>query len=101
MTIKRVDKNQKEIVASLRKVGCSVFDTHTVGKGFPDLACYYRGVTFLVEVKDGELSPSRRKLTKDEEIFNRMWGGSVVIAKSVHDAINHVAFIHNKVTYAP
>lgn len=33
----RVDGNQKEIVAALRKVGCSVRSTAEIGGGFPDL----------------------------------------------------------------
>ncbi len=39
---KRVDVNQAEIVAALRKAGAVVVDTHVVGKGCPDLFVFSR-----------------------------------------------------------
>lgn len=87
MPIRKTDKNQKEIVAALRKIGCSVFPTHEVGRGFPDLTVGFRGRTVLVECKDGTLPPSRKKLTTDEKLFHFGWRGEAIIVYSVDEAI--------------
>ena len=63
---KRVDANQRAMVAALRKVGASVQSLAAVGQGCPDLLVAYRGQWFVVEVKDGGKSPSRRRLTEAE-----------------------------------
>lgn len=39
----RVDDNQSEIMEALRKVGASVLDCSSLGKGFPDLIVGFRG----------------------------------------------------------
>lgn len=93
----RVDLNQPCIVATLRKLGASVAHTHTVSQGFPDIAIGYRGATYLAEIKDGTLSPSRRELTVDEERFHKDWRGHVVILQSIEDAVK---FIHEKARLA-
>lgn len=83
----RVDSNQKEIVAALRKAGASVAHTHTIGKGFPDIVVGHRGLNLMVEIKDGSLPPSGRKLTKDEYEFHEVWKGQVCIVESIDDAL--------------
>lgn len=40
------------------------------------------GFAALVEVKDGEKSPSKRKLTEDEEKFAARWFGPYVLCNS-------------------
>ena len=91
---KRVDANQRDIVAALRKIGCSVFDTHEVGHGFPDIAVGFcragRRRTVLMEIKDGNLPPSRNKLTTDEKLFHFGYRGEATIVYSVEDAIQYV-----------
>lgn len=86
----KVDSNQKEITAALRKIGCTVTPTHTIGKGFPDLAVGYRGRNFFFEVKDGSLAPSRRSLTEDEIEWHESWRGQVAIIENVDQAINFI-----------
>lgn len=83
----RVDDNQAEIVEVLRQVGASVFPTHNVGRGFPDIVVGYKGINFLVEIKDGLKPLSRQKLTPDETAFHQTWGGDVYVVKSVDDAL--------------
>lgn len=63
--IARTDSNQKEIVAALRNCGAVVFHLHTV-KNLFDLLVAYNGKVYCVEVKDGSLTPSKRKLTDGE-----------------------------------
>ncbi|WP_333846890.1 hypothetical protein [Phaeobacter italicus] len=83
----RVDRNQKEIVKALRKVGASVEHLHAVGKGCPDLLVGFRGGNYLLEVKDGKKPPSARKLTPDQETWHCAWLGTVYVVKSVTEAL--------------
>ena len=90
MRAKRVDANQQEIVKALIAIGCTVADTSRSGEGFPDLVVGYRGLNYLIEVKDGNKSPSRRALTPAQETFHDNWRGRVVIVKNADEAIQEV-----------
>jgi len=83
---KRVDKNQPEIVAAFRKLGASVLILSMVGKGCPDILVGMYNTNWLVEIKNGENSPSQRKLTVDEQLFFDSWHGQVCIINSVEEA---------------
>ena len=61
----KVDRNQPEIVAALRKAGACVIITSQLKNAF-DLLVIFRGRVFIMEVKDGEKTKSRHKLTKGE-----------------------------------
>jgi hypothetical protein len=87
MRAAKVDANQSEIVAALRRVGATVQQLHTVGKGCPDLAVGWRGQTFLIEVKDGNKPPSARKLTEDQVEWHGGWKGQVAVVNSVDEAL--------------
>jgi len=84
---KKTDDNQSKIVKALRQIGASVFTTHSIGKGFPDIVVGYRSINYLIEIKDGSKPPSRRKLTPDEEIFHRTWSGKVHVVNDENEAI--------------
>lgn len=83
----KTDGNHQQIIDALRAIGVSVFSTHKVGKGFPDLVCGYRGKNYLIEIKDGNLSPSRRQLTPDDVEFHRQWAGKIHVVNNVEDAL--------------
>jgi hypothetical protein len=34
---------------------------------FTDIVCFYRGLTYLAEIKDGAKDASHRRLTQDQE----------------------------------
>jgi hypothetical protein len=86
--IKRADANQPQLIRSIRKLpGVSVFLTHTVGKGFVDAVIGFRGVNYLVEIKDPGKSKSRKKLTPDEETFHRNWTGQVAVVETLEDVL--------------
>jgi len=87
MRAKKVDTNQSEIVGKLRRIGASVFATHAIGKGFPDIVVGYRGINYLFEIKDGKRSASRKKLTPDEVDFHRTWAGKVHVIESFDNAL--------------
>jgi len=83
----RVDENHAAIVDLLREFGCSVISTAGVGDGFPDLVVGFQGVTHLIEIKDGDKSPSRRRLTDDEREWHATWRGEAVyVLESARDA---------------
>lgn len=85
--IRRIDKNQPEIVARFRKLGCSVAILSEVGKGVPDVIVSLkrnsRPWTALIEIKDGSKPPSARKLTPDEQDFHNKWQGELYIIESI------------------
>lgn len=83
----KVDENQAEIVSDLRALGCSVQPLHAVGGGVPDLLVGFGGKNFLLEVKDGNKSPSRRKLTPDQIEWHECWRGSVYTVTCTDDAV--------------
>jgi hypothetical protein len=87
MRAAKVDDNQKEIVKALRTLGCSVQHLHSVGAGCPDLLVGYKGFNILLEVKDGNKSPSQQKLTPDQVIWHRDWRGHVNVVNSSEQAI--------------
>lgn len=85
----KVDANQAEIVALLRSKGATVCDTSQLGKGYPDLTVGYKGQTLHMEIKDGRLPPSKRKLTPDQEEWLKAWrGGAVWLITSIPDALD-------------
>ena len=82
---RRIDDNQKLIVKQLRKCGVSVAITSMLGNGYPDLTIGFRGQNFLIELKDGNKSASRKKLTPDEKEFHDTWNGQVNKAESFNE----------------
>ena len=87
-TVARVDSNQPAIVKQLRSVpGCKVLILSMVGKGCPDIMVGYQRKNFLIEIKDGDKPPSRRKLTPDEKKFHKQWAGQVDTALTFEDCL--------------
>jgi len=83
----RIDDNQNDIVAALRKAGATV-RVISQGEGIPDLLVGFRGETILLEVKDGDKPPSARTLTPAEKKFFDEWeGGLCMVVKSVEEAL--------------
>ena len=84
----RIDANQNEIVDALRAAG-AVVRIISQGEGIPDLLVGYNGFTILMEVKDGDKVPSKRKLTEAEQKFFDEWeGGLLVIVNNVQEAVD-------------
>ena len=83
----KVDANQAEIVKALRKIGATVQSLAQIGSGCPDLLCGYRGLNLLLEVKDGQKAPSRRRLNSEQELWAKYWEGQVSVVESPEEAI--------------
>lgn len=86
----RVDSNQPEVVAAIRKLGATVAHTHTIGKGFPDICVGHGGLTMLAEIKDGSKPQSAQKLTEDEQEWHDKWTGGCYLIRNVEDAAKAV-----------
>ena len=89
----RTDSNHQEIVKALRDIGCTVLNTHQLKNAF-DILVGYRGQLFIMEIKDGNKTPSQRKLT-DGEIqckgnFEKV-GVPYYVVCSIDDAIDIVS----------
>jgi len=88
----KIDANQTSIVLALRAAGCAVQSLATIGNGCPDILVGRCGVNYLIEIKDGNKTPSQRKLTSDEEKWHLYWKqfGQVDTAESVEQAFEIV-----------
>lgn len=85
MYAKKVDTNHALIRDTFRELGASVFDTSSVGRGFPDLVVGCQNITALVEVK----RTSKSKFTEEQLAFMANWkGGAVVRVETVEQAVS-------------
>ena len=91
--IAKVDANQPDIVAALRKVGASVTLLSQVGGGCPDLLVGIAGVNLLMEVKDGSKPMSAQKMTPDQVEWHQLWRGQSVVVRSVEEAISALSIL--------
>jgi len=79
--------NQPEIVDYLRALGYYVLHTHQL-KNACDLIVSRDGQTVAIEIKDGSLPPSQRKLTEGEDKFRKEWKGHYRIIESKKDVMD-------------
>lgn len=85
-TPRRTDANQAEIVAALRKVGCSVLDLSHVGRGCPDiLVAPTRTHMFLMEIKT-----AKGKLNRRQQEWIANFPCKVHVVRSVEEALEAV-----------
>ena len=89
----RIDGNQVEIVAALRRAGCTVTSLSSLGNGVPDILVGRHGVNYLLEIKDGSKPPSRQRLTDMEAQWLEAWRGSASVVNSVEAALAAVGVI--------
>jgi len=83
MRAKKVDDNHKEIVKALRQIGASVFDTSSLGRGFPDIVVGWQGVNYLVEIKTTKGKPTEQQVN-----FFVNWRGQAVLVRAASDIFN-------------
>ena len=87
---RRVDENQKSIVAALKAIGACVLDLSGSGGGVMDLLVIYRGRVWMVEVKNPAKPKADQSLTPAQirvhaEIGRA--GGEVHIVRTIDEAI--------------
>jgi len=85
----RTDANQTEIVKDLRRsnLAASVAITSSLGNGFCDIVVGFRGRNYLIEIKDENKPPSKRKLTEPEKEFHDAWRGQIDVAKNLDEVL--------------
>ena len=81
----KVDANQAQIVRDLRQFGASVQDLSSVGGGCPDLLVAFRGVNYLVEVKNK--GGRGKRLTEQQVRWQRAWRGQVAVCMCFDDVL--------------
>ena len=86
----RIDGNHSAIVGALRACGAQVLSLAAIGKGCPDLLVQHRGRTILVEVKNPNQPPSKRRLKPLQEEFHRDW-----LVTTVETAESAIAALHH------
>jgi len=86
--IYRTDANQTQIVSVLRYAGVSVISLASVGGGCPDILCGYRGVNYLLEIKD------EGKLQENQKEFARKWNGTTHV---IHNSVEALQIMGLKV----
>ncbi|MDH3629306.1 MAG: hypothetical protein OES25_16845 [Acidobacteriota bacterium] len=91
------DKIQTAIVKALRDLGCSVVSTAAVGNGFPDLIVargawkgldHHPARTVLLEVKNPDMPPSKKRLNDKQIAFLASWKGECYRVESVFEAVS-------------
>jgi hypothetical protein len=79
--IYRVDSNQAEIVAALKRAGCTVQPLTAIGSGCPDLLVSRAGVNHLLELKaDSELAAM-------QIAWINAWNAKVHVVRSIDEAL--------------
>ena len=90
----KVDSNQAEIVQALEAVGASVRSLAAVGQGFPDLACGFRGKTYILEIKRPKAKGQREgTLTPDQKRFFSEWRGQAAIVQTADEALRVIGAV--------
>ncbi len=87
----KIDANQNEIVKTIRKIGATVLITSQLKNCF-DILVGCNGINYIMEIKDGSLPPSKKRLTDGELKFKESWnGGEYYIVESVEQAIKIIS----------
>ena len=89
----KIDSNQTEVINALKAAGASVQSLAALGKGVPDLLVSINGVNLLMEVKDGDKSKSRQKLTEDQVKWHGAWQGPVCVVDSPEAALRMIGVV--------
>lgn len=88
--VAKTDANAKEIDAALAGIGCSLAKTDGSGKGFPDRVVGFEGVNVLLEYKDENKPPSKRKLNDYQKQWHGNWKGQVAVVMNPDEAVHVV-----------
>lgn len=85
----KTDKNQKEIVEYLEKMGASVQDLSPVGGGCVDILVGFQGVNYCFEIKmpNGVVTPAQWK-------WHDNWKGQKTIVDCKEDIVVYLKAYH-------
>lgn len=85
-TAAKRDKNERDIITAYKGIGATVVQLSI--KGVCDLLVGFRGVNYLVEVKEG-----KNNLTPDQIAFFDSWAGQRVVVWTVDEALEAIGAI--------
>ena len=90
----RVDGNHAKIVKGLWQIPVvTVADTARAGGGFPDLVVGRLGRNYMLELKNPDVEPARRKLTPDQVAFRRTWSGQYAVVETLEQALVEIGVV--------
>lgn len=89
----KIDLNQPEIVKALRQVGAEVTSIADMGNGIADILVSFRRSWYVIEIKNGELTPSAQKLKPMEAEWISRQMAPVGVCNSVDAALRHIGAI--------
>jgi len=90
MTRRRVsrDRNQQQIVDALRAVGAFVYDAAHIGGGFPDLIVGFRGMVYLMEIKNPKSWYGKLGMSESQKKFRDAWHDAPIsLVENANDAL--------------
>ena len=90
---KRTDDNHRKVVEDFKAAmpEATVHDCSGAGRGFPDLCIGVFDRNWLVEIKDPDKPPARRKLTTAQVGMHSNWQGQVAVVHSAAEICAHMA----------
>lgn len=87
----KIDGNHDQVVSALRAAGARVLSLAAVGGGVPDLLVGFGSRFYAIEIKDGHLPPSARKLTPDQDEWHKHWADyPVYVVHSPEEALKAI-----------
>lgn len=93
----RIDENQPDLVAFLRKAGASVQLLSKVGQGCPDLLVGYLELTVAAEVKNPAKPRADQELTPAQVLWFKAWNGDKPwILKNESDCLELLAHMRKR-----
>jgi Holliday junction resolvase len=82
---RKVDGNQRDIIATFESCGFTVVNLSRVGEGCPDLLIGRAGKCWLVEAKNPE---GRNRIEQSQIDFAEAWNGpDIAIVRTVEDVV--------------
>lgn len=96
----RKDANHKEIVDALLAVGCSVIDMSKLGGGVPDIAACWRGVWYVMEIKNPKTGYGRKGMNSRQKEWAAAHPAPVHVVKSVDEALQAIGAVAVPSRYA-
>jgi len=85
-----VDANQPDIIADLEEAGATVQDLSAVGKGCADLLVGFRGVNYLLEIKNID---GLNRIRKSQKEFRERWRGQYDIVRTSEEALRAIGAV--------
>lgn len=83
----RRDGNHAQMLALARQLFPCVEDHSQQTVGYDLLIKNSHGRVFMIEIKDGSLPPSRRRLTPREDMMCNQWGSTYWVIEKADDLV--------------